>query len=89
MKGFGAMKDVEGFREAVGQTRSELDEDLRISLRCSGCNTFGSVLSSGFGGHSRMENDRHSDGQFTTSQGRTERYREATNRSMQGLSLES
>lgn len=29
MKGFGVMKDVEGFRETVEQTRGELDEDLR------------------------------------------------------------
>lgn len=29
MKGFGAMQDVEGFREAVAATRDELDEDLR------------------------------------------------------------
>lgn len=29
MKGFGSMRDVEGFREAVEATRTELDEDLR------------------------------------------------------------
>jgi len=29
MKGFGAMRDVEGFREAVEETRDELDADLR------------------------------------------------------------
>lgn len=29
MKGFGAMRDVEGFREAVEDTRDELDADLR------------------------------------------------------------
>ena len=29
MKGFGAMRDVEGFREAVGATREDLDADLR------------------------------------------------------------
>jgi predicted CopG family antitoxin len=29
MTGFGAMQDVEGFREAVAATRDELDEDLR------------------------------------------------------------
>lgn len=29
MKGFGAMRDVEGFREAVTATRDELDADLR------------------------------------------------------------
>jgi len=29
LKGFGAMSDVEGFREAVAETRDELDEDLR------------------------------------------------------------
>lgn len=29
MKGFGAMRDVDGFREAVEGTRGELDEDLR------------------------------------------------------------
>ncbi|WP_132057183.1 antitoxin VapB family protein [Halorussus amylolyticus] len=29
MKGFGAMGDIEGFREAVGKTRDELDADLR------------------------------------------------------------
>ncbi|PSP55667.1 hypothetical protein BRC82_03520 [Halobacteriales archaeon QS_1_67_19] len=29
MKGFGAMADVEGFREAVEETRDELDTDLR------------------------------------------------------------
>jgi len=29
MKGFGAMQDVEGFREAVEETRNELDDDLR------------------------------------------------------------
>lgn len=28
MKGFGAMRGVEGFREAVESTRDELDEDL-------------------------------------------------------------
>jgi len=29
MKGFGAMSDVEGFREEVKQVRGELDGDLR------------------------------------------------------------
>jgi len=29
MKGFGVMSDVEGFREAVEQTREDLDADLR------------------------------------------------------------
>lgn len=29
LAGFGAMRDVEGFREAVERTRDELDEDLR------------------------------------------------------------
>jgi predicted CopG family antitoxin len=29
LKGFGAMSDVEGFREAVAETRDELDDDLR------------------------------------------------------------
>lgn len=29
LKGFGAMADVEGFRDAVTGTRDELDEDLR------------------------------------------------------------
>jgi len=29
MAGFGAMQDVDGFREAVEDTRSELDADLR------------------------------------------------------------
>ncbi|NHX42002.1 MULTISPECIES: antitoxin VapB family protein [Haloarcula] len=29
MAGFGAMKDVDGFREAVESTREELDDDLR------------------------------------------------------------
>ena len=29
MKGFGAMRDVEGFRAAVTTTRDELDADLR------------------------------------------------------------
>lgn len=29
MKGFGSMSDVEGFREAVEETRDELDEDFR------------------------------------------------------------
>jgi predicted CopG family antitoxin len=29
MKGFGAMSDVDGFREAVETTRDELDADLR------------------------------------------------------------
>lgn len=29
MKGFGAMRDVEGFRAAVTATRDELDADLR------------------------------------------------------------
>lgn len=29
MAGFGAMSDVSGFREAVGETREELDADLR------------------------------------------------------------
>lgn len=29
LSGFGAMADVEGFREAVDGTREELDEDLR------------------------------------------------------------
>lgn len=33
MKGFGAMADVEGFREAVESTRGELDEDLRERAR--------------------------------------------------------
>lgn len=28
MKGFGAMRDVDGFREAVEETRDELDTDL-------------------------------------------------------------
>jgi predicted CopG family antitoxin len=29
MKGFGDMRDVEGFREAVAGTREQLDADLR------------------------------------------------------------
>ena len=29
LKGFGAMRDVDGFREAVEATRDELDTDLR------------------------------------------------------------
>jgi len=29
MAGFGAMSDVEGFREAVAESRDELDGDLR------------------------------------------------------------
>ena len=29
MQGFGAMKDVEGFRAAVEKTQDTLDEDLR------------------------------------------------------------
>lgn len=29
MDGFGAMKDVEGFRETVEETRADLDSDLR------------------------------------------------------------
>lgn len=29
MKGFGAMEDVDGFRDAVESTREELDGDLR------------------------------------------------------------
>lgn len=29
MKGFGMMSDVEGFREAVEETRTDLDSDLR------------------------------------------------------------
>jgi len=29
MKGFGMMSDVEGFREAVEDTREDLDDDLR------------------------------------------------------------
>lgn len=29
LAGFGAMADVEGFREAVAETREELDDDLR------------------------------------------------------------
>ncbi|MFC7080614.1 antitoxin VapB family protein [Halorussus caseinilyticus] len=29
MKGFGMMSDVEGFREAVEDTRDDLDADLR------------------------------------------------------------
>lgn len=29
MEGFGSMRDVEGFREAVEETREELDDDLR------------------------------------------------------------
>lgn len=29
MKGFGAMRDVEGFREVVEGTRDELDDDIR------------------------------------------------------------
>ena len=29
MKGFGAMSDVEGFRDAVEATRDDLDADLR------------------------------------------------------------
>lgn len=29
MTGFGAMSDIEGFREAVEETRDELDGDLR------------------------------------------------------------
>ncbi len=29
MKGFGEMKDVDGFRDAVESTRGELDADLR------------------------------------------------------------
>jgi predicted CopG family antitoxin len=33
LKGFGAMSDVEGFREAVAETRDELDDDLRERAR--------------------------------------------------------
>lgn len=29
MDGFGAMRDVEGFRTAVEETRAKLDDDLR------------------------------------------------------------
>jgi len=29
MKGFGTMQDVDGFREAVEETRDDLDRDLR------------------------------------------------------------
>lgn len=29
LKGFGAMRDADGFREAVEETRDELDADLR------------------------------------------------------------
>ncbi|ELY38249.1 antitoxin VapB family protein [Natronorubrum tibetense] len=29
MKGFGAMKDVDGYRDAVESTRDELNDDLR------------------------------------------------------------
>ena len=29
MAGFGAMSDVEGFREAASETRDDLDSDLR------------------------------------------------------------
>ena len=29
MNGFGAMKDADGFREAVEETRADLDTDLR------------------------------------------------------------
>lgn len=29
LKGFGAMSEVEGFRDAVEETRDELDADLR------------------------------------------------------------
>lgn len=29
MKGFGSMKDVDGFRESVEEVRDELDEDFR------------------------------------------------------------
>ena len=29
MKGFGTMRDVDGFREAVEETRDDLDGDLR------------------------------------------------------------
>lgn len=29
MRGFGAMRDSEGFREVVESTRAELDDDLR------------------------------------------------------------
>lgn len=29
MKGFGMMRDVDGFREAVEETRDDLDADLR------------------------------------------------------------
>lgn len=29
LEGFGTMADVEGFREAVAETRDELDDDLR------------------------------------------------------------
>ena len=32
LKGFGAMKDVEGFREAVDGGREELDADLRTRI---------------------------------------------------------
>lgn len=32
--GFGAMEDVDGFREAVEGTRTELDDDLRERSRC-------------------------------------------------------
>lgn len=36
MKGFGLMNDVDGFREAVASTRSEVDDDLRTrEERCS------------------------------------------------------
>jgi predicted CopG family antitoxin len=33
MKGFGSMSDVEGFREAVEDTRDDLDTDLRERAR--------------------------------------------------------
>ncbi|PSP46714.1 hypothetical protein BRC67_04450 [Halobacteriales archaeon QH_3_68_24] len=32
LKGFGAMSDVDGFREAAEGTRDELDDDLRERL---------------------------------------------------------
>lgn len=32
LKGFGAMSEVDGFRDAVDSTRGELDEDLRSRI---------------------------------------------------------
>ena len=32
MDGFGAMRDVDGFREAVEATRTDLDDDLRARV---------------------------------------------------------